>query len=606
MRSKSMSRVFSYILLGFLFLGLAGFGAINLGGSVQSIGSVGDTDISVDRYARALQNELRATEAQFGTQLSLQQAQAFGITDRVLSRVVVETALDSEAARITLSVDDAAVAKDLNDIQAFKSPDGTFSRENYRFALKNAGYTEAEFEENVRTESARTILQAAIIAGNTTSSTAVDTMMAYLTETRNLTLTTLTAADVPTAIPAPTQDELTAYYTDNIATYTQPERKQITYAILTPDMMLDDVELSDEALRAAYEARADEFNQPERRLVERLVFLDADQATAKLAQITNGTTTFDQLVADRGLTLADVDLGDVDATDLGAAGDGVFAAQMDAVVGPFDTDLGPALFRVNGILSADAVSFEDARDQLFDELATETARRTIDAKSTEIDDALAAGATLEDLEKEFGMRVDVILYHDGAEDDVMGYPNFRNIASAVQDGDFPTIEMLNDGGIFALRLDAVIPPAPMPMDEIADQLTQDWTSAQTLAALQTYADQVIANSETAGTPVILTDLKRNDVGQLATAAVLDAAFKLELGASRALTKDDSVVIVRVDAINTGDTESDDAKALRANIEQQFGASLADDLFNVYATQIQQSAGISLNQQAINAVHANFQ
>jgi peptidyl-prolyl cis-trans isomerase D len=188
----------------------------------------------------------------------------------------------------------------------------------------------------------------------------------------------------------------------------------------------------------------------------------------------------------------------------------------------------------------------------------------------------------------------------------MGYPNFRNIASAVQDGDFPTIEMLNDGGIFALRLDAVIPPAPMPMDEIADQLTQDWTSAQTLAALQTYADQVIANSETAGTPVILTDLKRNDVGQLATAAVLDAAFKLELGASRALTKDDSVVIVRVDAINTGDTESDDAKALRANIEQQFGASLADDLFNVYATQIQQSAGISLNQQAINAVHANFQ
>jgi peptidyl-prolyl cis-trans isomerase D len=124
--------------------------------------------------------------------------------------------------------------------------------------------------------------------------------------------------------------------------------------------------------------------------------------------------------------------------------------------------------------------------------------------------------------------------------------------------------------------------------------------------LQTYADQVIENSETAGTPVILTDLKRNDVGQLATAAVLDAAFKLELGASRALTKDDSVVIVRVDAINTGDTESDDAKALRANIEQQFGASLADDLFNVYATQIQQSAGISLNQQAINAVHANFQ
>ncbi len=90
--SKPMTRIFSWILLGFLFLGLAGFGAANLGGSVQSIGAVGDRDIPVTTYARALQNELRATEAQFGQQLSMQQAQAFGITNRVLSRVVIETA----------------------------------------------------------------------------------------------------------------------------------------------------------------------------------------------------------------------------------------------------------------------------------------------------------------------------------------------------------------------------------------------------------------------------------------------------------------------------------------------------------------------------------
>jgi peptidyl-prolyl cis-trans isomerase D len=103
--STPMTRIFSWILLGFLFLGLAGFGAANFGGSVQTIGSVGDRDIPVTTYYRALQNELRATEAQFGQQLTLQQAQAFGITDRVLSRVVIESALDSEAARISLSVE---------------------------------------------------------------------------------------------------------------------------------------------------------------------------------------------------------------------------------------------------------------------------------------------------------------------------------------------------------------------------------------------------------------------------------------------------------------------------------------------------------------------
>lgn len=604
--SKPMTRIFSWILLGFLFLGLAGFGAANLGGSVQSIGAVGDRDIPVTTYARALQNELRATEAQFGQQLSMQQAQAFGITNRVLSRVVIETALDSEAERIALSVDDAAVAKDLNNIQAFKGPDGQFSRENYRFSLKNAGYSETEFEESVRTESARTILQAAIIAGNTMPSTAIDTVLDYLTETRNITLTTLTADDLTQTIADPDLAALETYYKDNIATYTLPERKQITYAILTPDMVLDQVDLSDDALRAAYDARRDEFNQPERRLVERLVFLDADQARAKLAEIDAGTTDFETVVADRGLALADIDIGDVTMSELGEASAGVFAANLDQVVGPFDTDLGPALFRVNGILVADVVTFDEARDQLFDELATESARRMIDAKSTEIDDALAAGATLEDLEKEFGMRVDVVMYHDGTDAEVAGYPNFRAVASAVQDGDFPTVEPLNDGGIFSVRLDGIEPPAPMPLDEVMDQVSADWRTAQTRAALEAFANDAIASGAVAGSSTSLHDLKRTDVGAVATAEILAAAFELSVGDKTVLMQNDNAVIVQLDAINKGDRDSDDTKALRANIEQQFGASLADDLFNVFATQIQQSAGISLNQQAINAVHANFQ
>lgn len=604
--SKPMTRIFSWILLGFLFLGLAGFGAANLGGSVQSIGAVGDRDIPVTTYARALQNELRATEAQFGQQLSMQQAQAFGITNRVLSRVVIETALDSEAERIALSVDDAAVAKDLNNIQAFKGPDGQFSRENYRFSLKNAGYSETEFEESVRTESARTILQAAIIAGNAMPSTAIDTVLDYLTETRNITLTTLTADDLTQTIADPDLAALETYYKDNIATYTLPERKQITYAILTPDMVLDQVDLSDDALRAAYDARRDEFNQPERRLVERLVFLDADQARAKLAEIDAGTTDFETVVADRGLALADIDIGDVTMSELGEASAGVFAANLDQVVGPFDTDLGPALFRVNGILVADVVTFDEARDQLFDELATESARRMIDAKSTEIDDAMAAGATLEDLEKEFGMRVDVVMYHDGTDAEVAGYPNFRAVASAVQDGDFPTVEPLNDGGIFSVRLDGIEPPAPMPLDEVMDQVSADWRTAQTRAALEAFANDAIASGAVAGSPTSLRDLKRTDVGAVATAEILAAAFELSVGDKTVLMQNDNAVIVQLDAINKGDRDSDDTKALRANIEQQFGASLADDLFNVFATQIQQSAGISLNQQAINAVHANFQ
>ena len=75
----SVSKIFVWILLGFLFVGLIGFGTGNLSGNIKTIGKIGETEITVNQYVRALQTELRNTSQQFGQQLTLQQLQAFGI-----------------------------------------------------------------------------------------------------------------------------------------------------------------------------------------------------------------------------------------------------------------------------------------------------------------------------------------------------------------------------------------------------------------------------------------------------------------------------------------------------------------------------------------------
>ena len=62
------------------------------------------------------------------------------------------------------------------------------------------------------------------------------------------------------------------------------------------------------------------------------------------------------MVAARGLDLVDVDLGDVDRAALEGAADTVFGAQVGDVVGPLETGIGPALFRVNAMLSAQVTS----------------------------------------------------------------------------------------------------------------------------------------------------------------------------------------------------------------------------------------------------------
>lgn len=606
MRSKSLSKVFSWILLGLLILGLAGFGAVNFGGSVTSIGSVGDKDISTDAYARALQNELRALEAQFGQTITLEQASVFGVQQRVLSQVVLQTALEAEAERIGLSVGDADVAKELQNIPAFSGPDGQFSRDNYRFALQNAGYTEAEFEETIRAETARTLLQAGVISGNAAPDAMIDQLLSYYLEARHLELTTLTSDDVVMTAALPGDDELQAHYDDNIDQYTQPERKKITYAILTPEMILDQVEISDETLQASYDARRDEFEQPERRLLDRLVFANAEVAAEKLAEISSGATSFEDLVTARGLSLLDVDMGDVTRSDLSDGADAIFDANLDDVVGPFNTDLGPALYRVNGVIDAQTTTFDEARDILFADLAADRARSQIETTALSVDDALAAGATLEELKSEFGMQVDIVFYHSGLSNDVTGYPAFRQAAQSVTIDDFPAVEYLADGGIFAIRMDGVEPAAPMPLDEIRDDVTNDLMQAKTMQAIQTLAQSVVDGTEQAGGVDLYENILRNDVGQILTGDILDAGFDLDLGATAIIEQADRVVIVKPTAILPADLDSDRATETRTAIEQEFATTLSNDLFNVYATQIQNRLGIELNQQAISAVHANFQ
>ena len=63
---KNLSKTFVWILMGLLFVGLAGFGAINVSGTTRTLATVGDATVSVDDYARALQQEQRAIQAQSG------------------------------------------------------------------------------------------------------------------------------------------------------------------------------------------------------------------------------------------------------------------------------------------------------------------------------------------------------------------------------------------------------------------------------------------------------------------------------------------------------------------------------------------------------------
>tara|TARA_R110002096_G_scaffold350602_4_gene543825 strand:+ start:45 stop:1913 length:1869 start_codon:yes stop_codon:yes gene_type:complete len=596
-------------LMGLLVLGLGGFGVTNFGGGATSIGSVGGRDIESGDYARALQQEINALSAQFNTQLTLQQAQSLGIDAQVRQQMIGAAALDNENDRIGLSAGDARVAKEITAMPAFSGAGG-FDRNSYKSALDRNNLTESQFENRLRDDLARSLLQGAVSGGFAAPAQLTDTLYAYISERRSFSQLRLSEADLQTLPQDPTEDELKAYYDANIADFTAPEARRITYVSLVPEDIIGKTQVDEAALRKMYADRIDEYQQPERRLVERLVYIDEAAALADKARLDAGTR-FEDLVAERGLKLADVDLGDISEADLEAAGPAVFALTEPGVVGPFESELGPALFRMNGILAAQNISFEEARADLTAELAADTARRAIDDQISDFDDRLAGGETLEDLAKATDMTLGTIDMTPQSKEGIAAYPAFRKAADAVKEGDFPEIVALDEGGIFALRLDAVIPPTPIPFDQARDDVDAAWRRSTLTRALTERAIAIKSEVEGGaslgafGIVDVTGDIPRSSKLENAPADLVTQIFTMSPGQIRVVDEGDYVALIRLDAVTAGSGTGQDAEALKSAIAAQAQQALGQDAFQLFTGALVNSAGITLNNAAITAVHTQF-
>ncbi|ABN75828.1 peptidyl-prolyl cis-trans isomerase [Cereibacter sphaeroides] len=598
-------------LVGLMAVGLGGFGVTNFGGGLSTVGSVGDRDITTGAYARALQQEMRALGAQINQPVTMEMAKAFGLDQQVRRRLVTEAALSNEADRIGLSVGDARVAREITGTDAFHGPSGQFDRETYRLVLRQNNLSEGEFETGLREDMARSLLQGAVGGGFIAPAQMVNTLHAYIAERRSFGLLRVTEANLAKPLAAPTDAELQAWYEAHPADFTAPETKRITYAALLPQDVAATLPADEAALRRLYDERHAEFVQPERRLVERLVFPTAEAAAEARKRLDAGTP-FETLVSERGLELADIDLGDASRDALGGAADAVFALTEPGIAGPVETDLGPALFRVNGVIAAHETPFEEVRDDLLTEYQQEAAGRAIAGRREQIDDLLAAGATLEDLAGEAGMKIATVDYAPGLDSDIAGYEAFRTAADKLQKDDFPETILLNDGGLLAMRLDEVVPPKLKPFEEVRDDVAEAARKDALTKALAARATEIAKAAEEGtdlgsfGPVEDLGPMTRDGFVEGVPETLVPAAFEMQQGAFRAIEGADFAGVLRLDAVEPAAADDEAAKALKASLSAQIEQALSQDALALFSNSLMQEAGITLNDAAISAVQAQFQ
>jgi len=608
-KKSGASKLSVWVIVGLLVFGMIGFGAAGINGTQRSLGKVGDKTVSISSYSNALQSEMAQFQEQIGRTITPQEMQAIGLDQRALNRVISTRALDQLVTDLGLSSGDARVREQVVEIPAFQGLDGEFDRGSYAEVLQRNNLKEADFETSLREDAARRILQEAVLTGVAAPQAYAEVLVGYLAETRDLSWARVTQDILVSAAPEPSEEDLVAYHSENPAEFTTLAAKSISYIWLTPAMLADAIEIEERELRAAYEARSDEFIQLPSRLVERVIFPSQEMAENAMAAITEQATSFEEVVENRGLTLQDVDLGDMTEEELDEAGPVVFSLQEPGVIGPAQTDLGPALFRVNAILDGNVQSFDAVRAQLKLDVALDQAVIQIADIAEQVDDLLAGGATLEDVAAETDLQMATVNWHVQSEGGISDYEEFQTAAAAVTADDFPALKSLSDNGIFALRLDGELPAELQPLASVRAAAVESWTAQQIqqqlLAMAERIAPQVSLDAPLASfglTENLQDDINRNDSVDGTPPALVMTAFETELGRAAVLDAGDGVIIVIPRAIHVADFEDPQVQSLQKILGNRIDSTLARNVFEAFSNAARGAVDVEINPTALRSVN----
>ena len=580
----------------------------------NSVVEVGDQKVSANEFRLAFQRQVANLSRQFGTQLTVEQARAFGIDQQIYAQLVAGAALDQLSEDMNLGLSEDRLAQLIAEDPAFHAVNGQFDRQLFASRLRNAGLNENDYIKERSKVAVRAQIVDAVSGGFTPPAVLVDALKAYRNESRGVDYLLLSSANID-PIKAPADDVLAAWFDTVKSRYRAPEYRKFSYVKLEPSDIANPTAITDDEIKADFEKRKDSYTTPETRTVEQLTFADKEMADAAANALRNGTT-FDQLVTDQGKTSADVLLGDFtrDAMVDQNVAEAAFAVKTAGGTTPVvEGAFGPVIVRVTNIRPETVKTLEEVKEDLRKDLAIAAASSEILNVHDRFEDARASGATLADAAKELKLAVVTVEAADASGNDIQGNP-IKNIpvGTALIGDVFKTepgaestpVSIGNDGYVW-FEVQDIVPERERPLSEVKDKVIADWTADQQKQALAARAtalkDEAAKGKPLEEIAVTLglavekkSGLRRNTDDAVLSRAAIAAAFSGPAGtvASAATTDGDGQILLKVTEIN----EQATTDALGRNDEEvtAIAKTAGDDILDQMVSELQTKYGVTIN------------
>ena len=449
-------------------------------GRDTAVARVGDQRIEAEEAQMAARREMSRIARQLGNRFEPNEAIRRAVAAGALENLIGERAMVAEAQRMGVVATEDMVRDTVFAIPGLTGPDGRFSRQVLAQVLRSNELTEAQFLSLIRGDLLRQQLLGAVRAGAAAPDAMTAPQLVWQTERRvaDVVLLPFSAAPEP---EAPSEAQLQRFLENNPQRFSTPEFRQISIAVLSAEMLANEIAVSEEDIKQAFDARHGQYDRPERRQIRQVVL--ADEARAReVAQLWQAGAAWEAVeaaaTAAGGQAMA-LPMGDKASLPIPALADAAFAAAPQSVTDPVQSPFGWHVIGIEAVEPAQIFTLDQLRDQLRRDVAKDRALDLAYERGNKVEDALAGGMTLAEAAPRFGLAlVTATLDPSGRSpaNEAVALPVPADQRNAVlraifaQDqGAAPRLQEFGDA-FAAIEISGVTPPQLRPFAEVEPEL----------------------------------------------------------------------------------------------------------------------------------------
>ncbi|MBS3964945.1 MAG: SurA N-terminal domain-containing protein [Methylomonas sp.] len=327
--------------------------------------SVGDRDFYQRDVSQAYQQLAQSLAGMaFDEELVKNQAIQKLIRDEVLLQYAVDRQL--------LTSDEAA-RRFIHTLEYFQK-DGKFDKAQYQALLAAQGMSSDGFVARIKNALIMEQIQRGIVESGFATQAEIDAFFKIQNQTRDIQYVSIGLA---TAVERPTEDEILAYYQQYQDSFKTEEQVSVDYVELSLDRLAKDIVVEEEQLKAFYEEQKAQFTTPERRKISHILFASGKEGVDREKALTRAHEARQRLkdtdFAKLATELSDDKLTAKQGGDLGLFTVGVMEKAFEDAVGklkqgevsePVPSAFGYHLIKVTELVPGQVKPYEAVKAEL--------------------------------------------------------------------------------------------------------------------------------------------------------------------------------------------------------------------------------------------------